>query len=712
MKTNVFLGDIYPQNLLYAVTIRSPVAKGFLKLIQFPKLPANYTVITARNIPGENRFEDTSMPVLAEGNLSYIGEPVAIILGPDRVKLEEFAVNCNVIVDEEKPVFSCENNESGDEKSYSFREIQIGNTSQAFEKAAKIVTGSYVTGIQDHWYAEPAGAIALIRNENKKSTDKASDKKKSSPNKIFVIKTATQWPYHVKRAVARVLGCDTFSVSVEPTNLSMHMDGKLWYPSLIACHAALGTYITKKPVRLILTREEDFLFSPKRCKANIDILTAVDDNGNISAADIEIFVNLGAFGVNSEEILDQVCLGSIGNYNIDNLKLVARAKKTNIPPQGPFSGFGLSQGIFAIERHISQIADMYNIDPAQWRKNHVNSGKNQVAGSKLIDFTAKQSDYYRKWTSCELLRQSGKGKTPEKGQNPRGIGIALGFQGNGLLYYGSDNGVYAMEVTLTKDGILEIDTSFSSPEDYSKLWERVACDILSIEPDMIRMVSKNFPDCGPSCASRNITTITKLVEKCCLTIKKQRSRSPLPLTVRRSIKPQSGALLNGNFTAPEGKEIDVSGFLRPGQACAVVEVSIDIIDCFPKIRGVWLGVAGGKIISVNRARRNLTRGVVQALGWAFMEYVEYMDGIIPVSQYREFLIPSPGDIPPIHIDFLDEENDDTRGIGELPFTCIPAAFIQAVSQAMDYSFKSIPIKRREIWEMIRLRNTAPQAGVK
>jgi CO/xanthine dehydrogenase Mo-binding subunit len=712
MKASVFLEDIYPQNLLYAVTIRSPVAKGSLKLIDFPKLPPNYTTITAADIPGENRLEDTAMPILAHENLSYIGEPVALILGQDRGKLEEFAARCNVIVDEEKPVFSCEDNESDNEENYSQREIQIGSTSHAFEKAAKIVTGSYVTGIQDHWYAEPAGAVTWFKHENKASGGKESDKKKTFPNRILVIKTATQWPYHVKRSVAMTLGCDMSSVSVEPTNLSLHMDGKLWYPSLIACHAALGTYITKKPVRLILSREEDFLFSPKRCRANIDILTAVDDNGNISAADIEIFVNLGAFGVNNNEILDQVCLGSMGNYNIENLKLTAKAKKTNLPPQGPFSGFGLSQGIFAIERHISQIADMYNLDPAQWRKNHINLGKNQIAGSELIDFTAKSSDYYRKWASYELLRQSGKEKTHEKGENPRGIGIALGFQGNGLLYYGGDHGIYSIEVTLTKDGTLEIDSSFNSPEDYAKLWEKIAVDILSIEPDMVRIVSKNSPDCGPSCASRNITAITKLVEKCCHTIKKQRSRSPLPVTVRRSVKPQNGSLLNNNFTAPEGKVMDVSGFLKPSQACAVVEVSIDIVDCIPKIRGVWLGIAGGKIISVNRARRSLTRSAVQALGWSFMECIEYMDGVIPVDQYRNFLIPSPADIPPIYVDFLEDENDETRGIGELPFSCIPAAFLQAVSQAMDYSFKSIPIKRKDIWEMIRLRNTAPQAGAK
>ena len=162
--------------------------------------------------------------------------------------------------------------------------------------------------------------------------------------------------------------------------------------------------------------------------------------------------------------------------------------------------------------------------------------------------------------------------------------------------------------------------------------------------------------------------------------------------------------MNNCFPPPDGKTMDVSGFLKPGQACAVVEVSMDLVECIPKIRGVWLSVYGGKIISKNRARRNLTRGVIQALGWVFTEHIEYKEGAIPKSHYDNFSIPAPVSIPPINIDFMQSDSNETRGIGELPFTCVPAAFFQAVSQAMDHSFKSIPIVRKEIWEMIRLRH--------
>ncbi|MDR1839073.1 MAG: xanthine dehydrogenase family protein molybdopterin-binding subunit [Treponema sp.] len=742
MKNSDFLEDIYPQHLLYAVTIRSPIAKGYLKLIRYPELPINYYMITAENIPGENRLEDTTMPILADSNLSYIGEPVAILIGPDKAKLEELADECVVITDEEKAIFTCEeaaeNRESEDmlDKNDTIdkneiidtndkiktitREVQIGNTEEAFVKSGKIVTGSYITGIQDHWYAEPAGAITWYYSEHENKKNKAESGKLKEVKKTLVVRTATQWSHHVKRCVSLVLGIDPSTISVEHTSLSMHMDGKLWFPSLIACHSAIGTYITKKPVRLILSRKEDFLFSPKRCNSSIDIASIIDENGNINAALVDISVNIGAYGVNSEEILDQVCLGSIGYYNIDNLKITARAERTNIPPQGPFSGFGLSQGFFAIERHVSQIADMVKQDPAQWRKNHINpnsilpsnSSKNDICGGDLIDTAVKVGDYYRKWASYELLRQSHKGKAQENGENPRGIGIAVGFQGNGLLYHNKDSG-YNVEVTLTKEGILEIKTSISSSEDYSKIWEKVVMEIMSIEPNMLRIVTTSSPDCGPSCASRNITAVTKVVEKCCHAIRKQRFHNPLPITVRRSIKPQYGSLLNGCFTAPAGKQLDISGFVKSGMACAVVEVSIDIVECIPKIRGVWLSVAGGKIISPNRARRSLMRSAVQALGWAFTEDIEYINGTLTKDMYDNFAIPSPADIPPIHIEFIADNGKEPRGIGELPFSCIPAAFIQAVSQAMDYSFKSIPLKRKEVWEMVRLRNIeSPTQGSK
>jgi CO/xanthine dehydrogenase Mo-binding subunit len=710
-----FLEDIYPPDLLYAITIRSPVAKGYLKFIQVPLLSDDYTLITAKNIPGENRLEGANIPILADGQLSYIGEPVAVLLGKNKTKLKELAAKCVVCVDEETAVFNI-----NDPQSHTVVEriIETGSIDEAFEKTGRLVTGSFSTGIQDHWYAEPIGAVTWYTDEQKDdepqlNTNKKNVKAKKTDTSI-IIRTATQWPHHVKRACLLVLGTEQSSkikLDVEATALNLHMDGKLWYPSLVACHAVIGTFVTKKPVRLILTREEDFLFTPKRAACNIDIATSINENGNILASKIDISVNLGAYGVNTDEILDNICLGVLGFYKIDNLRLTAKAKLSNIPPQGPFSGFGLSQGLFAIERHVSQIADMINIDPAEWRLNRLDLTPARITGKainqyeELFSSAAKMSDYYRKWASHDLLRQSRKGKKHKKVENPRGIGIAAGYQNSGFLYHGEDKGVYNVEVTLTKESILEIKASITTSEDYTKIWEKVVMETMSIKPEMIRFIPVNTLDSGPSSCSRNITAVTKLVEKCCLAIRKQRFHDPLPITVRRSIKPQSGTLLGGLISPPSGKTMDISGFQKPALCAAVVEVSIDLVECIPVIRGIWLSVDGGKIISKNRARRSLTRGAIAALGWAFTENIMYVNGMLPKAQYDNFTIFSPVEIPPIHIDFLESDTSEPKGIGDLPFACIPAAFLQAVSQAMGYCFKSLPLKRKDIWEMIQIRTT-------
>jgi CO/xanthine dehydrogenase Mo-binding subunit len=706
MERLPFLEDIYPQNLLYAVTIRSPVAKGQLKSIQIPALPEDFTLVTAKDIPGKNFLTGTKVPILSDGQLSYIGEPVAILLGPDKTKLDEIASRCTVIAEEETPVFNVKEGELAAE-----REIITGNTVSAmtssempsaygFENDSVIVTGSYKTGIQEHWYAEPIGAITFYMDEYEKKK-----KKTDNYHSPLVVMTATQWPFHVKRAVLQCLGLNADSVSIKPTSLNLHMDGKLWYPSLISCHSALCTFLTKRPVRFILKREEDFFYTPKRCGSDIHIASIIDEKGNITSAAIDIYVNLGAYAVNEKETLDQICLGALGLYNYKNIKLTAKAIRTNIPPQGAFCGFGIAQGLFAAERNVTLISNAVNKDPALWRQDNINTKaimpvpqpKIIPSGSKLIDTALKMSDYSRKWASYELLRQSRKGKTLQKGENPRGIGITAGFQGNSPLYVGEDNGVYTVEVTLTKESVVEIITSITTSEDYGRIWQKVAKETMGVESDKVKIITENALDSGPSCSSRNITAITRLVEKCCLAIQKQRFRDPLPITVRRSIKPQKGGIRGGIWDVH-----DISGFTRPGLAAAVVEVTIDLVECIPIVRGIWLSVDGGKIVSENRAKRSLARGTAHALGWAYTENIEYINGSLSRNQYENFKIFSPMKIPPIHINFLREDTlAEPKGIGDLPFTCIPSAFIQAVSQAMDHCFKSIPLKRNDIWEMVR-----------
>jgi len=163
MESLPFLEDIFPDNLMYASIIRSPAAKGTITGIEVPPLPGQFILLTAKNIPGKNRLYDTKMPILAEEKLSYIGEPAALLIGPDKTKLENISALTIVKYEEETPLFK-----QGSPGEVS-REIKTGNTQEAFEKTGRIVKGSFNTGIQDHWYAEPPGAVTWWKEISEKN---------------------------------------------------------------------------------------------------------------------------------------------------------------------------------------------------------------------------------------------------------------------------------------------------------------------------------------------------------------------------------------------------------------------------------------------------------------------------------------------------------------------------------------------------------------
>jgi CO/xanthine dehydrogenase Mo-binding subunit len=508
-----------------------------------------------------------------------------------------------------------------------------------------------------------------------------------------------------------MLKIDGKNLSVVPTQIGVHLDGKIWYPSLSACHAALGAFVTRRPVKLMLTREEDFCFSPKRNSAEFSIRSALGKEGEIMGTEIRALTNLGAQGIFTAEILDRLCLASLGLYRHGSVTLDGSALKTNIPPQGPLGGFGLAQGFFASERHASRIADSLEEDPAEWRKRNIIINKNDkngklaigiplketVPAAELIDSVAAMGDYYRKWASYELLRSRRRESKWAINDKPlRGIGIALAFQGSGFLHAGSDKGVYGVELTLDKDSSLEIKSSIVfSGADYIQIWRNMASEILGIEPKQIRFITENtgeIPDSGPASLSRNITVLTRLLERCCQAIRKQRFRDPLPITVRRAARPDKVPAWGGQA------HVDSGVFSRPGWGAAVTEIEIDPVSFQPGIKGVWLAVDGGKILSQPRARRSLKTGVMQALGWTCREQISCEGGRIPADLFPKYDIPSPEEFPPIYVDIIRNDTAPPKGIGELPFCCVPASYVQAVSQAMDHPFEKIPLLPGDIWE--------------
>jgi hypothetical protein len=126
----------------------------------------------------------------------------------------------------------------------------------------------------------------------------------------------------------------------------------------------------------------------------------------------------------------------------------------------------------------------------------------------------------------------------ERTEGLRGIGIALGYQWNGL--FNADMYPCSVELTLNEKGVLEIKTGMiSSDSDNGNVWSGLASEILGINKKMIRVsYNANSPDSGPSTTSRNIAVLTKLIEQACRAIQKRKDKTPLPITVRKTAHPR------------------------------------------------------------------------------------------------------------------------------------------------------------------------------
>jgi CO/xanthine dehydrogenase Mo-binding subunit len=418
-------------------------------------------LIQAADIPGVNSLAVEPVPLLAVDTLRYIGEPAAIITGPDMAKLESLAekivvltepLPCTEAQDGAKddyaaganfsdPVFSIlrtdgetlahvileidgrpkitQTPKAGNETEPSVEdtEAEIGGL-PAPPPESMTVTGCYRTNIQEHWYTEPHGALAVPIERGIK------------------VYTATQWPQHVRSSVGGALGLPCSAVLLEETDIGLHFDGKIWYPSLVAVHAALAAFITRKPVKLMLTREEDFLFSPKRPETLIEFSTELDTNREPLETAIDIRAGFGAYGFFAGDMLACIARAASESYRLGRIRVNADAVRTNLPPASAFAGFGAAEGFFALERHAVKIADTVNTESVEWRTRHYNEKKIPSDDlKKLMEKLMGHCDYRRKWASYELLMRRGN-ELGGKISPMRGIGTAAFAHRDGRVHLG------------------------------------------------------------------------------------------------------------------------------------------------------------------------------------------------------------------------------------------------------------------------------------
>jgi xanthine dehydrogenase large subunit len=361
---SLFVGDLQdPTDLLHAAVVASRVAHG--RVTRLDTTPAAgiegvACVLTAVDIPGENQIGGIVLdePLLAEGSVHFVGQPIAIVVADTPGRAREAASAIEVEYDELPGVFDPREAAAAGSLIVPSRTLALGDIDGAWASCDVVVEGRVESGGQEHLYLETQAALVLPQGGNR-----------------LRILSSTQAPTAVQRIVARVLGLPMNAIEVDVARLGGAFGGKEDQATPWAAIAALAASALQRPVRIALTRGEDMRMTGKRHPYSSDFKIGLDTDGTILAFESTYFQNAGAAADLSPAILERSLFHSTGSYFVPNVRVTAFSCRTNLPPFTAFRGFGAPQAMFVIESAITRAAEEMGIPRREiQRRNLISEG--------------------------------------------------------------------------------------------------------------------------------------------------------------------------------------------------------------------------------------------------------------------------------------------------------------------------------------------------
>jgi CO/xanthine dehydrogenase Mo-binding subunit len=696
--------------MLLGATVRSPAARGRITGIHFDRdIDWNeYVVVDHRDIPGSNHVAliERDQPVLVSGEFHHKHEPVLLLAhrSPEALRRAVRGIRIEYeplpsVLDPWGPA-TPDRIQYGTDNVFKRLDIRRGDPQAVFAKAALVVEGEYWTGAQEHLYIEPQGMLAANEAGG------------------LVIRGSMQCPYYVLGALVQALGRPPSEIRVIQATTGGAFGGKEDYPSLLAIHAALLAIKARAPVKIVYDRQEDMAATTKRHPSRVRHRTAVDGDGRLLAAEIDVVLDAGAYVTLSPVVLSRGSLHALGPYACDNVHIHGEARLSNSPPYGAFRGFGAPQTLFAVERHMDAIAARLGCDPAELRRrNLLRDGQQMATGQVyrdgvdlvgLMDRTLEHAAYGRKREEYERFNAA----------HPylrRGIGQATFMHGAGFT--GSGETMLASEAWVEghADGSVEVLTANTDMGQGARtILAQVAADTLGLPAGQVTVGTPDtsrVPNSGPTVASRTSMVVGKLVERACQDLREtvQAGGAELSRAIRSWHDAHPGERLIGRakYQTPPEIHWDDKTYRGDAYACYAWATYVAAVEVDLRTYGVTVTdfVAAqeiGRVINPTLARGQIQGGVAQGIGWALTEEVVFNDGAMANTQLANYVIPTSGDLPPIRVMFEEQPSrygpGGAKGIGELPLDGPAPAVINAVCHALRTSIGRIPLTPERLME--------------
>ncbi len=646
LGTGEYPDDIYLDGMIYGSAVRSEYPRAKVLAIHAEEAQALEGVIgvyTAEDIPGQVKVGhlkqdwDTMIPV--GKTTHYLGDVICLVAAETPEILERAKSLVKVDYEVLEPVLSPFDAMKEDAplvhasgNILAHEHLVRGNADEVIANSKYKVTKHYETPWTEHAFLEPECAVAMPFDDG-----------------VFIYST-DQGTYDTRHECCIMLGLPPEKVIVENKLVGGGFGGK--EDVSVQHHAALLAYLTKRIVKVKLSRQESIVIHPKRHPMWMDITTACDENGMLTAMKAVVVSDTGAYASLGGPVLQRACTHAAGPYNFQVIDIDGKAVYTNNPPAGAYRGFGVTQTCFGSERNLDLLAEMVGISPWEIRyRNAIRPGQvlpnGQIAdGSTGVAETLEAvKDIYESepyaGIACAMKNA--------------GVGVGLPDWGRCRL--------------LVKDGKIQIHAGASCiGQGLGTVLTQVVSETTGLPVDCIKYCQPNTadsPDSGTTSGSRQ-TLITGEAAK-------------------RASEDLRNELAGQTLEALEGKEYygeylaktDKMGSDVPNPVSHVAygyATQVCVLNEDGTVKKMVAAHDVGKAVNPVSVEGQIEGGVVMGMGYALTERYEIKDGY-PVSRFGTLGLFKADKVPELVSLIVEKPGVDVGygaiGIGEI--TSIPTA---------------------------------------
>lgn len=720
-----FSSDLWADDFLWGHTLRSPHASANIAGIGIGPALATagvHAVLLADDVPGRRTYglEHADQPVLADGQVRYVGEPVAVVAAdhPDiaRRAAEAIVVDYEVtdpLTDAEAAPTAAPIHPNGN----VFRKINIrrGDLDATGEV---VVEGTYEVGMQDQAFMGPESGLALPDDDG--------------GVELFI---STQWLHVDRDQIAACLGINEEQVRLTLAGVGGAFGAR--EDLSLQIHLCLLALHTGKPVKMVYSRDESFFGHVHRHPAKMWYRHHADRDGRLVKVEARIVIDGGAYASTSSAVITNASCFAAGPYKVPAAHIIGLAARTNNPPCGAMRGFGAVQTCFGHESQMDKLAAALDIDPVELRLiNALDSGDRLVTG-QVITGTFPVAEVIRQCAGapephippsddCRDL-PGGSGRTTDAADTVRGTGFAVGFK-NLMFSEGYDD--YSSAACRVADGVATITCACAEVgQGFVTLAQQIARTELGVDEVILAPAqTATIGSAGSSSASRQTWMSGGAVQAACRAVRDQIladvaadwQMAPDGLVLRDglvvSLDGQQEALL-AQVTAGAGFEADAEYHHAPTEAldengqgnahvsfaCAAHRVIADVDPDLGlvRVRDITTAQDVGRILNPTQAVGQIEGGTAQGVGLALMEEIVLDNGLVRNASFTDYVIPTTLDMPDVTIAAWVEVPEPgapygAKGIGEPPTISSSAAVAAAVRDATGLSLPRIPIRPADI----------------